>query len=478
MRENRHKRRWSGGLCAAMVLPILAGCAGNREKEPIHINIWTYYNGDQLIAFNELVEEFNATVGAEKGIFVTNSSVGDINELTANVQDSVASKVGSEELPNVFSSYADTAYQMMQKGVVANLAPYVTEEEYAAYVDSYIQEGDLTGDGSLYIFPVAKSTEVFLLNKTDWQVFAQETGATYDDFSTIEGLTATAQRYYEWTDSLTAEPNDGKAFFGRDAMANYFHVGFMQLGQELFTRDETGMSLQFDKGIARKLWDNYYVPFVKGYFSASGRFRSDDIKTGNILAYVGSSSSAKFFPQEILHDDMSSHPIEMEALPAPCFEQGQPYAIQQGAGMVVTSKAEEEVAASVEFLKWFTQEAQNIHFSVESGYLPVTEAANDLETIYTYETDVSDPVKKILDASISTVNKSEMYTSIPFERGERAREVLEYSMSDLATADRAVVLEHLQRGMTLDEATEEFTSDAYFERWYQSMVQELSVWVE
>ena len=89
MRENRHKRRWSGGLCAAMVLPILAGCAGNREKEPIHINIWTYYNGDQLIAFNELVEEFNATVGAEKGIFVTNSSVGDINELTANVQDSV-----------------------------------------------------------------------------------------------------------------------------------------------------------------------------------------------------------------------------------------------------------------------------------------------------------------------------------------------------------------------------------------------------
>lgn len=34
-------------------------------------------------------------------------------------------------------------------------------------------------------------------------------------------MTAAAQRYYEWTDSLTPEENDGKALFGRDAMANY-----------------------------------------------------------------------------------------------------------------------------------------------------------------------------------------------------------------------------------------------------------------
>ena len=41
----------------------------------------------------------------------------------------------------------------------------------------------------------------------------------------MEGLVKTAQRYYEWTDSLTEAPNDGKAFYGRDAMANYVLIG-------------------------------------------------------------------------------------------------------------------------------------------------------------------------------------------------------------------------------------------------------------
>ena len=78
-------------------------------------------------------------------------------------------------------------------------------------------------DNALKIFPTAKSTEVFMLNRTDWDTFAAATGADIGKLSTIEGVTATAKAYYEWTDSLTPEvKDDGKAFFGRDAVANYF----------------------------------------------------------------------------------------------------------------------------------------------------------------------------------------------------------------------------------------------------------------
>lgn len=53
--------------------------------------------------------------------------------------------------------------------------------------------------------------------------------------STMEGLAETAGKYYDWTDSLTPDiPNDGKAFYGRDAMANLFIIGSMQLGTEIF----------------------------------------------------------------------------------------------------------------------------------------------------------------------------------------------------------------------------------------------------
>ena len=54
-------------LCAAVAL---GGTACGRSKLPTTITIWTYYNGDQLECFNQLVEQFNSTVGKEKNIRV------------------------------------------------------------------------------------------------------------------------------------------------------------------------------------------------------------------------------------------------------------------------------------------------------------------------------------------------------------------------------------------------------------------------
>lgn len=478
-RINRYK--FCTLILAVILVFSLAACGANSptKTEPISLDVWTYYNGDQLVAFNSLVQEFNATVGAEHGIVVSNSSVGDINDLANNVLASAAGKVGAEELPNMFASYADTALKMAQLGLAADLSPYFTQEERSSFVDSYIQEGDFFGDGSIRIFPIAKATEVMLLNKTDWDVFAQATGATYDDIATIEGVVATAQKYYEWTDSLTPDKmNDGKAFFGRDAMANFFYAGFMQLNGELFSIENGSVTLNFDRDTARILWDNEYIPFIKGYFAAGGRFRSDDIKTGNILMYIGSSASATFFPKEVMRDDITSYPIEMEAFPCAQFAAGKPYAVQQGAGMVVVDSTPEEVKASVLFLKWLAEEEQNIQFSVESGYLPVKKTANNLNVIQTYHPEINKTVESVLRVSIETVNENTMYTTKPFQNGEAVRKVLEYSLRDLAAKDRQTVVARLNEGVSLEQAVEDFVTDEYFERWYQTTLQELTELVE
>ncbi len=344
-------------FCAVCVLSLAFGIAGCGNKSPLDpknpttITVWTYYNGDQLSAFDGLVEEFNESVGAEKGIMVKSVSQGSVNDLETNVLAAVQGEVGADEVPNIFMAYADTAYTVDQLGQVMDLQEYLSEEEKSAYIDSYIKEGDFSGTGEVKIFPTAKSLEVLVLNKTDWDVFAGETGATYDDLADMEGLVETAKKYYEWTDEKTPDvPDDGKALFGRDAMANYMLIGSMQLGQEIFQVSDGKMTLHFDKEVARRLWDNYYIPYIKGYFAATGRFRSDDIKTGNIIAYVGSSSSVSFFPDTVSVSDSESYPIEMDVLPCPEFDGGD-YAVQQGAGMVVTKGEEAEVYASVEFLK-------------------------------------------------------------------------------------------------------------------------------
>ena len=99
----------------------------------------------------------------------------------------------------------------------------------------------------------------------------------------MEGLVKTAEAYYNWTDAQTDTPNDGKALFGRDAVANYMLIGAKELGDTIFDVKDGKMTMGLSEDAARKLWDNYYVPYIKGWAAASGRFRSDDIKIGSIL---------------------------------------------------------------------------------------------------------------------------------------------------------------------------------------------------
>ena len=165
-------------------------------------------------------------------------------------------------MPNIFSAYSDTAYAMNQKDMLVDLSGYLTDKEKEEYVEEYLKEGDFTDDGSIRIFPTAKSTELLFLNDTDWQKFAGDTGAQYEDLETIEGLVDTAEKYYNWTDSQTPEADDGKALFGRDAMANYLLVGAKELGCDIFEVKDGKMTLNFDEQVMRKLWDNYYVPYL------------------------------------------------------------------------------------------------------------------------------------------------------------------------------------------------------------------------
>ena len=463
-------------LCAAALAMSCAACGGTRKSTSAagaagvtHITVWTYYNGDQLESFNALVDKFNETTGREKGIQVESDSQGSVNDLETNVMDAAQGKVGAAAMPNIFSAYADTAYALDQLGMVVDLSQYLTEDERAQYVQGYLDEGDFNGDGSMKIFPVAKSTELMFLNETDWEKFAQATGATCEDLSTIEGLVATAGAYYDWTDAQTPEADDGKALFGRDAMANYMLVGARQLGDTLFEVQDGKMTLNFEKDVARKLWDNYYVPFVKGWFAATGRFRSDDVKVGNVLAYVGSSSSATFFPTQVMVNDTESYDIDMTILPCPKFADGENVAVQQGAGMVVTTGTEEEINASVEFLKWFTQPENNISFSVGSGYLPVTTAANDMEAIKASGLELSEKMENILTNAVQSIKNNTLYTTSAFAGANDARNVLEYSLSDLATADRETVVERMAAGQPAADAEAEFLTDAYFDAWYQDI---------
>ena len=461
-------------LCLAGAMLVLAGC-GDRSpldpKDPVSLTVWHYYNGSQQAAFDALVEEFNDTVGREKGIYVQSYSQGSVPDLETAVRDAIGGKVGADAMPDIFSSYADTAYEVEQAGALADLSQYLSQEDLERYVDSYIEEGRIAADGTLRIFPVAKSTEIMMINKTDWEPFAADTGASLDDLSTIEGVASTAQAYYEWTDGLTPDvPGDGKALYGRDAVANYFIIGMQQLGVEIFQVENGKVTVNAPEEELRRLWENYYVPMVKGYFGAYGSFRSDDVKTGDILAYTGSTTSAMYFPGQVELEE-GSHPIDYIVMPAPVFQGGRHYAVQQGAGMVVSKSDQRHEYAAVEFLKWFTQPENNLRFGCVSGYLPVRKEAGSVEqldrAIEEQGLSVAPKTYDCLSAIFEEMADMTLYTNKSFENGSAARKVLEYHLADRAAEDRAAVAAAVAAGESVEQAAADYVTDAAFKAWYQ-----------
>ena len=412
---------------------LLSGCGSQKEElysssNPVDITVWTYYNGDQLSSFNTLVKKFNRTQGKENGIYVESVSCGTVNDLEKNLKDSIEKKVGASEIPDMFSAYNDIAYTIDQMHGIVDLNKYFSDDELDEYIEGYVQDGNILNNGKLK----------------------------------VEGLVEVSQKYYEWTDSLTPKPNDGKAFFGRDAMANYILAGSMQLGHEIFKVKNGKMKLDYNEKVARKLWDNYYIPYIKGYFTASGVFRTDDIKTGNIIGYVGSSSSATYFPKTVTNSNDETYSIKMETLPCPQFKDSKNYAIQQGAGMAVMKTTKTKQQAAVEFLKWLTDTKQNVQFSKETGYLPVKKEANKVEPLVDNNNNMD--TQKVVEVSIDTVKENAMYSPKAFKQGTTARAYLQSMMADKATEDRQVVETNLKNGQDLDQATASFTSDEYFEQ--------------
>lgn len=468
MKKKRHV--WAA---ACLLAALLAGCGANQKdvavKQPKMITVWTYYNGAQKESFDALVQQFNETEGAEQNIVVVTASKGTIGELSRAVSDSVDKKVGSDPLPQICAAYADNAFEINERGLLVDLNEYMTAEEMATFVDAYLEEGRFEAEDTLKLFPTAKSTEVLTVNMTDWEKFASETGASLDDLSTWEGLAGVSEEYYEWS--------GGKAFFGRDAFANYILVGSYQLGHEIFRLEDGKMVLDFDKDTMRRLWDNYYVPYVKGYYTASGKFRSDDLKTGNLIAFAGSNSGATYTPDTVTYEDGTSYKIACRILPLPNFEGTRPAAVQQGAGMMVLKSDQNLEAASVAFLKWFAEEEQNLEFSVRSGYLPVKKSANTREALQRVidenQIEVSDIMLESFHVGIEEVQTYDLYTPKAFADGSSARGILNSGMSDLAKEDRAAVESMIDGGMEYDEALSGFLTDERFEQWYEDTYRKL-----
>lgn len=466
-------KRYMYILAAAAVLSVnMSGCAGGKKtgaeaEKPTVVVLWHAYNAVAKTTFDDLVMEFNETVGMEEGIIVDAVGYGSSSELDDELYASASHVIGSKPLPDLFTSYPDSAYRLDGIAPLVHLDDYITEDGLKAYRPEFLEEGVWGEDGVHRMIPVAKSTELLYLNQTDWDVFSGETGADKDMLSTWEGLVQAAGMYYEWS--------GGNPFMGMNAYNDFAALTAAQLGEGI-GKGQDGASFTYSRETARRVWDAYYVPHIRGWYESS-IYNQDGIKSGKLMAYIGSSAGAGFFPQVVIEDEYKSHPITCECVAYPVFQGGEPYISQRGANMAVFASDESHERAAVRFLEWFTQPQQNIRYAVATGYLPVQEKA--LESVSGFiggenGLDNAQAVKQSIQVSLEALKSHSFYVRKTFPGSYEMDQVFARSLSDRTSSDLESIKQRTDRGEDRDAVERELLTEDNFNRWYETFLKEMA----
>ena len=437
--------------------------SGKPSPEPIVLTIWHNPGSQARHAVGEIADEFNRTVGREKGIILAITSIGKSQALHEKLELIANGDPGAPMPPDIAFVYPKTAILLAKKNMLVDIGAYFTAQELSALVPRFLEEGRFL-DGKLYVFPTNKSTEALIVNRTLFDRFAAETGAKLEDLTTVEGLLRVAHSYYDWTDAQTPDvPDDGKTFFMIDNPFNFLQVGYRQMGEDFFLPSG---SLNLYSPVFKKVWDAVYEPSVKGHEAIYNGYGTDLTKTGDLVCWVSSTAGITFLPISMTYLDNTSEPVSFDILPYPVFEGGQKVAIQRGGGFCLIKSTKKKEDAAIVFLEWITEPANNLHFVEGSGYLPVIVAAME-KTAADRPKNISFIRSRFLDI-VSLMNKEYDFYIPPVADNY---EVLERRYDSLlrkhASASRTKFLKALEapshEAMNVDEAFRAASGGAYEE---------------
>ncbi len=430
-------------LLVAMLL-FCTSCADtihNKEETPTTITVWHVYGGQVDSPLNDLIDQFNQTVGKEKKINVQVTSVSNTNTIHELVLAAANKEPGASELPDLFISYPKTVTALPDDSILADYRDYFSEEELAAFLPAFLEEG--TVDGRLVVLPVAKSTEIMFINKTIFDRFSQATGVTIEDLDTWEGLFKAAEIYAEWTDGQTPDiPGDARSMFVHDYYFNYFQVGAKSLGQDFFRGDRLAFGPAFQTA-----WEPLAQAALRGGVWLEGGYATASLRTGDSIVSVASSASILYYSDVVTYPDNTSEDITIISRPCPVFENGDKLVMQRGAGFCMVKSNPKREQAAATFLKWLTEPEHNVEFVTQTGYMPVTQAAFEKQLPEAIEGLESAKYVSLYQAYLDTQENYEFYVPPQLETYLSLETALEDNVRAQLALGRQDYLDGEERGL-------------------------------
>ncbi|MBR5312217.1 MAG: extracellular solute-binding protein [Clostridia bacterium] len=348
-------------LGLVMLVSGLGGCSGRERPSPdapVTLTMWHVYGSQTESPLNNLIDEFNRTVGRENGVTIHVVSVTSSSAIDKALKASADGEPGAEKLPDLFTAYPRVAEIVGHENLLA-WDEYFTETELDAFEDSFLGEGYF--DGRILMLPIAKSTEAFYINKTIFDRFSRDTGITTDLLTSFDGIFSAANAYYDWS--------DGQNFLQINDYYHYAFVGTKTLGSEFIVNGR----LMTDAPAFEAVWNPLAEAAIYGGICLDDGYAASRWKTVEIIANTGSTADILYQPDFMVNADNSTEEITAITLPFPVFDADNPIAVHRGGGLfALRNEDERKNYAAYIFAEWLTESENNLAFASQAGYLPVT----------------------------------------------------------------------------------------------------------
>ena len=353
-------------LIFSISICCLPGCKKSEldKNKPVTLTMWHVYGEQADSPMNRLIDEFNETVGVEKGIIINVTAMSNASKIGEKLLDAHNKIPGSAEMPDLFFAHKSNVLEL-GADCLLDWNEYFSEKELSAYIPEFLEDG--TAAGKLSVFPVSKSTHLLFIAGGQFERFSADTGVTYEALSTWDGFFDAAAKYYDWS--------GGKPFCALDYPLRAIELAATESGAGNIFADN-GF---YDPSnvIFKQTFIKFADSLAKGHIMLSNLYSNTQVMTGEVVAGIGSSAAILYYNDTVTYEDGTSEPMNLEILPLPAENGKKPYITQAGVGLCAYKTTSQKAEASAIFAKWLTEPDRNLEFVCQTGYMPVTNGAFD-----------------------------------------------------------------------------------------------------
>lgn len=357
-------------------------------KKPTTLTMWHVYGEQVNSPMNDIIEQFNSTVGKDKGIIINVTLMSNASQIGKKLKDAQTGKAGSKEMPDLFFCHSGDA-RGLGKDNLLNWNDYFSPFELDNFVPDFLSDGMV--DDKLVVFPVSKSTYMLFIAGGVFDRFAAAKDVSLSDLATWKGFFSVAEKYYEWS--------GGKPFCAIDYMIRLAELCAMSEGENISYKDGW---YDANNHALTKAYEMFATSIAKGHIVVSDLYSNTQVMTGQTCAGIGSSASVLYYNDEITYPDNTSEAMNLKVLPLPQQTGKQKVATQSGVGLCAYKTTDIKTEAATVFAKWFTEERRNMDFVLSTGYMPVRTGAFDKIGDKSFKSEAYRNLYKALTTTVET----------------------------------------------------------------------------